>query len=116
MIRIRPSMALLLVGLGLALLPACRRAALGAARQSEKLDPPLRRMVAERPDSVVGLFVRTVAAPTPRQREALTRAGLTIGSAVGDVVTGRARARAARKIAALDFVLYLELARTVPAH
>ncbi|MBX6362502.1 MAG: hypothetical protein IRZ00_01430 [Gemmatimonadetes bacterium] len=116
MIHLRPSMALLLVGLGLALFPACRRAATGAAGQNEKLDPPLRRMVAERPDSIVGIFVRTVAAPTPEQREALTRAGLAIGSAVGDVVTGRARARAAPRIAALDFVRYLELARTVPAH
>ncbi len=76
-----------------------------------RLDPVLRRIAAERPDSVVGVLVRTSSPVGAAERAGLEEAGLAIGSVVGDVVTGRLRAGSARGVARLPFVAYVEAAR-----
>lgn len=75
-----------------------------------RLDPALRRVVTENPDSVVGILIRTAAAPTTAELTALARAGVTVGAVAGTIVTGRARARDAARAAGLPFVVYIELA------
>lgn len=78
-----------------------------------KLDPQLRRAASERPDSVVGVLLRTAAPVGARERAALEAEGLAVGSVAGDIVTGRVRAAAAPRLARLPFVVYVEAAGRV---
>lgn len=78
---------------------------------SGKLDPRLRRLAAERPDSVIGVLVRTVSVVDITERAALEAGGLVIGTVAGDVVTGRLRAGNAPDLARSAFVVYIELAQ-----
>lgn len=94
----------------LALAVAAGRCASSGGEADGKLDPRLRRLAAERPDSVVGVLVRTAAGLGPAEREALAEHGLAIGSVAGDVVTGRILAGAAPGLARLRFVVYVEAA------
>jgi hypothetical protein len=75
-----------------------------------RLDPGLRRVVTQHPDSVVGVLIRTTGHATPDQLAAISDLGVTVGSVVDGIVTGRARARDAVRLSTLKFVVYVELA------
>ncbi len=100
--------ALLLAGAG----GACSR----APRQpdpSAKLDAALRRVVAVGADTVVGVFIRTTQPVSAADRERLERAGVRVGTVAGPLLTGRVQVRRLRRVAALPFVRYIELAGTL---
>jgi hypothetical protein len=78
-----------------------------------RLDPALLRVVAERPDSIVGILIRTAAPPTPAQLAAITARGVRVGSAADTLVTGQARARDAARLVELEFVVHIQLATTL---
>lgn len=101
---------LLLLGVVAALALGCRRPEPARAPAATTMAPALRRVIAARPDSVVGLLIQTRAPLAPEQRVALERAGLRIGSVVGDVVSGRIVARRAPDIASMAFVELIQLA------
>jgi hypothetical protein len=91
---------------------ACWRAP--SAGADARLDPALRRVLETRPDSVVGVLVRTTAPLTDEQRVRLERDGVAVATVVGTIFTARARARAAARLADLPFVVHVQLAATVP--
>lgn len=78
-----------------------------------ELDPRMRRLAAEHPDSVVGVFVRVTRPVGPDERDSLESAGLNVGTVAGDIVTGRMRARSAERLTLLEFVRYIQLAGTI---
>jgi hypothetical protein len=79
-----------------------------------RLDAGLVRVIADTPDSTVGVLVVASATPGAEEREALRRAGLQVGVVAGDVVTGRIRACDAIRLAELAFVRSVQLAREIP--
>jgi hypothetical protein len=78
------------------------------------LDAALRARIGAEPQAEVGVFVRTRQPPDDADLRALERAGLRIGTVAGDIASGRIRACEALRVAALDFVVAVELARDVP--
>lgn len=76
-------------------------------------DPELRRIVAQRPDSIIGVLLRTRQEIGDPERAALEACGLDIGSVIGEIVTGRIRADAAEQLARHPLVAYMELSRNV---
>lgn len=80
---------------------------------SSKLDPALRRVAAMGSDTVVGVFIRTTRPVTLADRRRLERAGVRIGTVMGELLTGEVAARHVRDVAALDIVKYMELARSL---
>jgi hypothetical protein len=78
------------------------------------LEAALRARIAAEPEAELGIFVRTRQPPGDAERRALTQAGLRIGTVAGDVASGRIRACDALRVAALDFVVAVEMARDVP--
>ncbi|CAN5554634.1 hypothetical protein BH24GEM3_BH24GEM3_25370 [soil metagenome] len=114
----RPLRALGLVLSVAALLPsvagAQTRCAIKPAKEAmTPPDPELRRTIAQRPDSVIGVLLRTRQELGEQERAALEACGLEIGSVIGDIVTGRIRAAAAEQLARHPLVAYMELARNV---
>ncbi|HEV2130497.1 MAG TPA: hypothetical protein VGR27_05320 [Longimicrobiaceae bacterium] len=90
------------------------RCAIKPAKEAmTQLDPELRRIVAQRPDSVIGVLLRTRQEIGDPERPALEACGLQIGSVIGDIVTGRIRADAAEQLARHPLVAYMELSRNV---
>lgn len=79
-----------------------------------RLDPELRRLIAERPDTVVGVLLRLDGPGNASRRTALEDAGLSVGTFAGAIATGRVRACDAPGVAEIEWVLYLELARELP--
>lgn len=75
-----------------------------------QLDVRLRLTAASAPDSIIGVLVQTDGPLDAEQREALEAAGLRIGTAVGDVVTGRIRAGDAPELLGLSFVRFVQQA------
>jgi hypothetical protein len=107
------SIAVLLAMVALPLLLlGCGRSDMSAA--GDRLDPQLRRLISMRPDTVVGLLIRTTQPLTPRQAEQLTAEGILVGSVVGDIATARARAALAARLAELPYVIFVQLAATIP--
>jgi hypothetical protein len=78
------------------------------------LEPALRARIAAEPEAELGVLVRTARPPGDADRRAMAEAGLRIGTVAGDVASGRLRACDALRVAALDFVVAVELAREVP--
>jgi hypothetical protein len=78
-----------------------------------RLDPGILRQMEQSPDSVVGVLVRTTRPPTDADRRALADAGLRVGTVAGEILTGRLRACDAARVANLEFVRHIELAREV---
>ncbi len=78
------------------------------------IDRRLRALAEARPDSIVGVLIRTAAPPDSAWQASMAEAGLAIGTIAGDVVTGRIRARSALDVARLPFVVHIELAREIP--
>jgi hypothetical protein len=85
-----------------------------AMPEPARLDRELRRVIAEHPDSVVGLLIRTTEPLSEPQRERLAAAGVTVHSVVGTIATARARAAAAGRLADYPFVVHVQLAATIP--
>jgi hypothetical protein len=107
----RGAVVLGLAALALCLLAACRTAPESAVDATvDRLDRTLRWAASERPDSIVGVLVLTREPVTPRERRALEKAGLAIGTVAGTVVTGRIRAGAAPALARHAFVVRVEAA------
>ncbi len=100
----------LLVCAAVALAAAC---ATGGVTD-QVVDWRLRELAAARPDTIVGVLVRTSVPPDSAQRASLEEAGLDVGTVVGTIVTGRLVARAAAAVGRLPFVLRVELARRIP--
>ncbi len=80
----------------------------------EKLEPALRLMVAQRPDTVVAVLLRLTQDVQREDSLYLTRTGFTIGSARGRIVTGVARADALRRLSAWSRMEWMEMSATVP--
>jgi hypothetical protein len=78
------------------------------------MDAELRRLTQEQPDSVVGVLVQLRSPGNGARRAELESAGLSVGTIVGEIASGRLRACDAPRVARLDSVRYLELAREVP--
>jgi hypothetical protein len=79
-----------------------------------RLEAELVRTIEERPTAEIGVFVRTARPPEPADRQALEDAGLRIGTVVNTILTGRLRACDAVRVADLEFVRHIELAREIP--
>jgi hypothetical protein len=94
------------------LLLACVRSNVSAA--GDRLEPQLRRLLSTNPDTVVGLLIRTTHPLTPDQAEQLTAEGILVSSVVGDIATARARAALAARLAELPYVVFVQLATTIP--
>ncbi len=105
--------AMFALGAAAAALAACHAAA-HRPEAERRLDPRLVAVGRQAPDSMVGVLVRLAAPPAVSERDALRRAGLSLGTVAGDVVTGRIRAADAPGLAKLSFVIYAELARQIP--
>jgi hypothetical protein len=67
------------------------------------------------PDSaVVGVLLAIEGELTPARRRQLERCGLRIGSVLEGIVTGEARRGSLGRLAALDFVAYIEVPEALP--
>jgi hypothetical protein len=93
-----------------ALVLACWRA---ADEADVRFDPALHRIIAESPDSTIGVLIRTRAPTTPEQLAAIAATGLRVGSAGDTIVTARGRAADAAKLAELAFIVHVQLATTL---
>ncbi len=80
---------------------------------ASKMDAALRRVAATGSDTVEGVFIRTTHPVSAADRRRLERAGVRVGTVVGDLLTGRVAARRLRAVAALPLVKYMELARSL---
>lgn len=81
---------------------------------SGRIDAELRRAIEAAPDSTVGVLLRAERTIGNAERRELARAGLRLGTVAAELATGRLRACDALRVAALDFVRYVELARAIP--
>jgi hypothetical protein len=88
------------------------RSAHGPVR-AEVLEPTLRRLLEQRPDSIVGLLVRLEREASARDSADLRALGLTITSVRGTVLTGRARARSALELSRLRAVQWIEVSMSI---
>jgi len=80
---------------------------------TSKMDGALRRVLAAGSDTIVGVFIRTTQPVSAADRRRLERAGVRIGTVSGNLLSGRVPARRVTNVAALPFVHYMELARSL---
>lgn len=78
-----------------------------------RLEAELVRTIEQRPTEEIGVFVRTTRTPDAADRQTLADAGLRVGTVVNTILTGRLRACDAVRIAELEFVRHVELAREI---
>lgn len=92
---------------------ASRNAPTASAAASSKLDPALSITLHESGSAQqdVDVLIRTRGAVDAARRAALESRGARIGSVTGDVVTARIPLSALSGVAALDFVVRIELSR-----
>ncbi len=100
----------------LAVLLLAAAACAGRSDVTDRLDWRLEELAATRPDTIVGVLVRTNVPPDSAQRAALVDAGLAIGTVAGTILTGRLRAGEAGTVARLSFIVRIELARRRTVH
>jgi hypothetical protein len=79
-----------------------------------RIDPELRRLIVERPDTLVGVLLQLDGPGTADRRSELEAVGLRVGAFAGEIATGRVRACDATRVAEIEWVRYLELAREMP--
>jgi hypothetical protein len=75
----------------------------------------LRLLSEQRPDSTVGMLLRLARDVSSQDSAELKALGLTVVSAQGTVVTGRARARSALQLTRLPAVQWIELSMSIPS-
>jgi hypothetical protein len=78
------------------------------------LEPTLRRLSAQHPDTVVGMLLKLSNEPTRQDSTDLVGLGLTVSSVRGTLMTGRARARSAAQLTRMRQVVWIELSMSVP--
>jgi hypothetical protein len=92
----------------------CCAATPNGADQQPRIDPEIRRIGAAHPDSVVFILMRSTTPLRAEDRRALEKAGVTIGSVIGDVVTGRMRAGNVARLERLHFLAVAQLSKDIP--
>ncbi len=111
---LRASCAIIAVALVSAL--GCAASANGDNRQTPRIDPEIRRIAKTHPDSVISVLMRSTAPLRAEDRRALAKAGVTIGSEISDVLTGRMRAGNVARLERLQFLAVTQLSKDVPLH
>lgn len=110
-LTVYPLMIFLLLG---AIPPGSRENAPSAAK---KIDPVLlaeieKRTSNDRSGPKIALLIRTKTEIGRAERSAIEEKGGEIGGVLGDVVTATAPSEAILRIAGLEFVVYIEKARS----
>lgn len=77
-----------------------------------RIDPALRRLAKARPDSVVGVIVRSDRPIGPAELRDLRAAGVAPGTVAGRLATCEIRAGAAPGLENLGWIRYIEAAQT----
>ena len=98
--------------LPVALILACSRNREGSG--PNRLEPALRHVVAQHPDSLIGVLLRLTRNVQREDSVALTRNGFVIGSARDRIVTGWAKGRTLRELSAWPHVEWVEMSATIP--
>lgn len=92
----------------------CAASPNGADAQNPRIDPEIRRIASGHPDSVVVLLMRSKGPVRVEDRHALKAAGVSIGSELGLVLTGRMRAGDVTRLERLRFLAVAQLSRDIP--
>lgn len=83
----------------------------------EKMDAPLQQKIRsmESEDSIVAIQFtgRTSSEITPEMKKELESTGITIESTVQNIFTAKGTTSAVKKVTMYDYVVYLEMARTL---
>jgi|GEM_PF-3454663 len=106
--------SLLLAGLGCVAAndkPADVLAASGTEKMDAGLQMEIHRQRAEQPDREIAVLLRTRKEINAAERTLLESKGVKIGSVLGDIATARIPANAIADIAALEFVVFIEIAK-----
>ena len=82
--------------------------------EPRRLEPALRQLITQYPDSVVGVLLRLTRNVEREDSAALTRSGFAIGSARDRIVTGWARGTTLRLLSAWPQVEWMEMSANVP--
>ena len=82
--------------------------------EPRKLEPVLRQMVAQHPDSVVAVLLRLTRNVQRDDSAALARTGFAIGSARDRIVTGWAAGSTLRLLSGWPQVEWMEMSSTIP--
>jgi hypothetical protein len=81
---------------------------------ANRLEPALRQVVAQHPDSLIGVLLRLTRNVQREDSAALTRSGFVIGSARDRIVTGWAKGRTLRQLSGWPHVEWVEMSASIP--
>jgi hypothetical protein len=110
--RFHLGLASLSAALPVTLILACTRNP--GASVPNRLEPALRQVVAQHPDSLIGVLLRLTRNVQREDSVALTRSGFVIGSARDRIVTGWANGRTLRRLSGWSHVEWVEMSATIP--